>query len=154
MFLRLYFVISALVHTGYQASLAGRRACRTQGFNMTLSYLTKTYLQEAPIQTVSTMTLSVTIVFAYIVRIWESPFYTAASDGTDALTPFDSYLNACWFIIITITTVGYGDYTPVTPMGRFFSILVCFVGTFLISILIATFTNAIKLSQPQQLALV
>ena len=41
-----------------------------------------------------------------------------------------------WLIIATITTIGYGDITPKTPLGRFFSGLCAFVG------------NAITLSLP------
>ena len=36
--------------------------------------------------------------------------------------------NALWWSVITITTVGYGDYTPVTTIGRMIAVVVMFSG--------------------------
>ncbi|KAJ1481146.1 hypothetical protein T484DRAFT_1808555 [Baffinella frigidus] len=40
-------------------------------------------------------------------------------------------LNSMWFIYVTLTTVGYGDMSPDTNFGRFFSVLACFLGILL-----------------------
>jgi voltage-gated potassium channel len=36
--------------------------------------------------------------------------------------------NALWWAVVTITTVGYGDYYPVTSVGRIIAIFVMFSG--------------------------
>ena len=49
--------------------------------------------------------------------------------------------NPFWWAIVTMTTVGYGDFAPVTTAGRLFSIIVMFGGISLISLLTATISS-------------
>lgn len=44
-----------------------------------------------------------------------------------------SALDALYFSVITLTTVGYGDLAPQTPAGKLFTILYVLVGLGLIS---------------------
>lgn len=43
-----------------------------------------------------------------------------------------SYLDAAYFSVMTISTVGYGDITPVTTIGKLFTIfyVLCGLGVF------------------------
>ena len=41
---------------------------------------------------------------------------------------FSSIPRAMWWSIITLTTVGYGDVSPVTPLGQFLGALVAIMG--------------------------
>jgi voltage-gated potassium channel len=49
--------------------------------------------------------------------------------------------NPFWWTIVTMTTVGYGDFTPETLPGRFFAVIVMFAGISLISLLTATISS-------------
>jgi voltage-gated potassium channel Kch len=50
-------------------------------------------------------------------------------------------LDALWWCIATVTTVGYGDVVPVTDLGRVVAIVYMFFGITLIAILLAVITN-------------
>lgn len=55
--------------------------------------------------------------------------------------------NALWWSFVTITTVGYGDISPSTPVGRFIAVVLMLVGIGFLSMLtgtIATFFLNIK----------
>ena len=41
---------------------------------------------------------------------------------------FGSVPAAMWWSLVTLTTVGYGDVTPITPLGRIFGGAVTILG--------------------------
>ncbi|KAL9950896.1 hypothetical protein ACROYT_G043467 [Oculina patagonica] len=49
-------------------------------------------------------------------------------ESTDESTTFTSIPATFWFIIVTMTTVGYGDMTPATVAGKIFSALCAVFG--------------------------
>lgn len=49
-------------------------------------------------------------------------------------TQFNNIPNCIYWAIVTLTTVGYGDITPVTPMGRFLSGMVMMLGYTIIAV--------------------
>lgn len=49
---------------------------------------------------------------------------------------FETYLNALYWVMTTLATVGYGDYAPTTPAGRVFTILLYASGIGLVSLCI------------------
>ena len=41
---------------------------------------------------------------------------------------FDNIFKAAWFVIVTLSTVGYGDISPVTPLGKFLTVPIIVAG--------------------------
>ncbi|MCT8088476.1 ion transporter [Acinetobacter sp. C_4_1] len=41
---------------------------------------------------------------------------------------FTSIPASMWWAVVTLTTVGYGDVTPITPLGRFFGAIITILG--------------------------
>jgi len=52
-----------------------------------------------------------------------------------------SFPEALWWAVVTMTTVGYGDYTPQGPSGRLLAVLVMFTGISLVSFLTASIAS-------------
>jgi len=64
-------------------------------------------------------------------------------EGAGQNPNINSLFDAIYWAVVTVTTVGYGDITPVTHEGRFVSMLVIITGvgamTFLTSIIVSAF---------------
>ncbi len=55
-------------------------------------------------------------------------------EGTQPETQFNNIPNSIYWAIVTMTTVGYGDITPVTAAGRFLSAFVMLMGYTIIAV--------------------
>lgn len=73
----------------------------------------------------------VSLVSAYI-------FFLIEARQNDNLNSFGT---AVWWVIVSITTVGYGDVAPVTAAGRVLGVLVIFAGVALFSMFTATISS-------------
>ncbi len=73
-----------------------------------------------------------------IILILISAFIITFIEGKDSdpTVKIKSFFDAVWWTIVTITTVGYGDYYPVTIMGRLLGIVIIIAGF----IIFSTFT--------------
>lgn len=55
-------------------------------------------------------------------------------EGDAAGSSFINIPNSIYWAIVTMTTVGYGDITPVTPLGRFLSAMTMLLGYTIIAV--------------------
>jgi hypothetical protein len=67
--------------------------------------------------------------------------FHASEIPTKGTQNLDFFANSLWFIIVTITTVGYGDAYPKTHFGRAVSAISCIFGIFLISLITASLST-------------
>lgn len=69
--------------------------------------------------------------------------------GTDAIS---SYSDALWLSIVTLTTVGYGDISPVTGAGKLIAVILMLSGIGFLSLFTSTISSYfISLKRKQEL---
>jgi len=55
-------------------------------------------------------------------------------DMSDPGSPFHSIIEAFWWSIVTMSTVGYGDYVPKTPLGKIVGVFCALMGILVIAL--------------------
>ena len=55
-----------------------------------------------------------------------------------------------WLIITSVTTVGYGDVTPQSNLGRLLTIMSCFAGNFIFQIITLVLTKKLQLNYEEE----
>ena len=133
--LRTFFIFITILYISIFMTVKSQYMCRKYSFQNSLLYCLKCFAQYKPIQLYISGFLIILFTMAYAVRIFERP-------ANDIL---DSYSDSLWLIIITMTTVGYGDITVKTLGGRIISMFSCLCGVFLTSMIIVTITNFLNL---------
>lgn len=61
----------------------------------------------------------------------------------------DSYFDGLWWAVTTLTTVGYGDYVPITDLGRVIGIILQLIGTMMFGMVIAIISSYVSRIQDE-----
>jgi hypothetical protein len=99
-----------------------------------VSFAIKAELKERPYFVMSIVMFISIFIFGTALRTAERPF--KETSGQD----WEYVWNGMWCIVITMTTVGFGDFYPSTHLGRLIGVLACFWGTFLVSLMVVSLT--------------
>ena len=81
------------------------------------------------------------MLYLLIAEIWPSAF-----NGFDQAEWTENFFAAIYYSFVTLTTLGYGEITPVLPIARFLAIAEAIVGVFYIAILVASLVG-VRLSE-------
>ncbi|KAA3631325.1 MAG: ion transporter [Bacteroidetes bacterium] len=76
--------------------------------------------------------ITVFLTFVMLLTVLIGSIMYLIEGGVDS--GFTSIPRAVYWAIVTLTTVGYGDITPVTPIGQFFSAAVMILGYAIIAV--------------------
>ncbi|MEH0153979.1 transporter substrate-binding domain-containing protein [Limibacter armeniacum] len=90
------------------------------------------------------ISLLIVIVFTFGTIVW---FVEKKSNHSEFRDGPMGILDGIWWSTVTITTVGYGDKTPKTVLGRIISMVWMFAAISLISSFTATITSKLTLDQ-------
>ena len=61
-----------------------------------------------------------------------------AFNGIEQLVWYDNFADVAYYSYVTLTTLGYGDISPVAPIARFLVYMEAVVGVFYMAILVAS----------------
>lgn len=108
----------------------------------------KSKFVEAATQTLIITFFVSALVIAYVLRIFERPLSDVSEQN------YNSFYTSFWNVIITMTTVGYGDVYPKSIGGRILGMTMCIWGVLLMSLFVVTVSQQLELTTMQQNAYV
>lgn len=94
-------------------------------------------LSRAGQQLFTTLAMALSLVYISAVVL-----YFVEGIGGEHQESFASIPRAIWWAIATLTTVGYGDVYPVTPLGRFFASIIAIAGIGMVALPAGVFASA------------
>ena len=138
MFTRLYLLVKLFGRFSKYQSVQVIRLCYNYYVDATIGFSIRAFLKNNP-YALALMCLIVVIgVCGYGIQTFEAP-------ATFGLV-YELEPNSYWNVIITLSTVGYGDIFPKTHYGRMFSTLAMFCGQFTNSLIIMAMTITAQFS--------
>jgi hypothetical protein len=104
----------------------------------------KKIISDNPVTVLFAAFIATLSIFAYFVTIFERPGVNRSSYPSTILGYKHIYNQAWWYIWTTMTTIGYGDWYPLTPLGRVSAVLASLCGLVLTAILISAIMNVFQ----------
>ncbi|KRX03311.1 hypothetical protein PPERSA_05669 [Pseudocohnilembus persalinus] len=135
---KLFIVVRTLLLSTKWFSNSSNRVCNMYGKKPNVLFVFKALMQSNPYLCLFFVYSITLIFFGFALKISEAPLYRTGQVG------FKSYANSFWTIIVTMTTIGYGDFYPYTILGRIIIFIVCLIGSLITSLMIVSLTQTLE----------
>lgn len=139
MYLRVFLIIRAFVNYSSFQNNKARALCRDYKVKANFRFLIKCLVVKYPIITISALATMWVLVFTIIFRVYERP----ADDLSNFI--YKNFMTSLWFMLENMTTLGYGDYYPVTYPGRIVCVLSYVIGAVIFSLMIVSLQKNVDL---------
>ncbi|MFW7415747.1 potassium channel family protein [Demequina sp. SO4-18] len=78
------------------------------------------------------------VVVSVVLLLWIGSVAVLSAEREVADSAINNFGDALWWAIVTVTTVGYGDFSPVSVTGRVVAVVMMLVGIALIGVVTAS----------------
>ena len=120
--LRLFVIFKIIKIYNTYTNSRGQKINSYFGNTMIWTFLYRTNLKNNGFLTIAVIFIIIVFGISYIFKVFEN---YQTNETTDE---FGNYFNCLWFIIQSITILGFGDLTPSTVIGRIISGVMCILG--------------------------
>lgn len=155
MMIRIYHVFRFFFTFSYWETPRAQTICTWMNTNASTGFTIKAYLKIIPYICLIIGVIFVMVVCGLATQLFE--YYNGVlmkSMGTSerntnaplvsTMLSFNNVYSSFWLMLVTMTTVGYGDIYPTTYFGRVIAIAGCVAGTFILSLLVVFLNQTIS----------
>ncbi|KAJ1454918.1 hypothetical protein M885DRAFT_617767 [Pelagophyceae sp. CCMP2097] len=143
---RLYKVVRVICEQSYYDDEHVQAVGALNHITISQSFVLKCVIRRSPLFTLGSSGILMTCWGAYNIRLWERTLYM---DEELRFTSAD-WSNAFWLVFVTMTSVGYGDYTLKTHLGRTTASVCVLLFTLFISLFIGVVADEMQLGDRQE----
>ena len=147
MMFRIYHIFRLFLSFSYWQTPRANTICNWMNTRATKSFALKAYLKNYPyicliIGILFLMIISglATQLFEYyngvLMRSMGDNDYNTNYTFVSTMLNFSNVYNSLWLMLMTMTTVGFGEIYPTTYFGRIIAIIACIIGNFILSLLV------------------
>lgn len=111
------------------------KLARSYNFSANTRFAFKGLLTESPMMTNFWLVIISMVWFTFLSRTLERPYHDANGDMS-----FNNWANVCYFVMQTMTTIGYGDLLPISFQGKALAMIIAYYGVFMMSLFVAIAT--------------
>lgn len=138
MLCRVYLLYEAVVSSSVFTSTRASRMCRIYSTKDSGSFGAKSFFNAHPLACLTVLYVSLVVVFSRMLSLAEAKN-----------SNFLSYDDFVWCIIVTMGTIGYGDYFPATYLGRIIAFSAAISGIIWASLLILTLSQYLAMNSKE-----
>ena len=144
-FLRVYSYYSKWTST------LANSICQKYKIEAGIHFAIKAELKKRPYLMLGFMVIASLFFLGYGIRTFEYGIFDPNKEY-DLINPLGKLENCYWLIIVTMTTVGYGEMYPKSHFGRFIAVIACIVGMLLVSLIVVSLTIISEFSNEEKKA--
>jgi len=142
--LRLIYLIRAAINYSIFSDNYAIIVCKEHKVANNIRFAIKCLLKTLHIKLVMLFFCAGVIVFGFMLRIFDRPFWVQKGS-----IEFDSFFVPMWCVFVTMLTIGYGDYYPITLIGKIIIYISALWGVFICSLIIVCLQGLLDLSNDQ-----
>jgi hypothetical protein len=142
--LRLIFLIRAALNYSIFSDNYAIMMSKEHKVSNNIRFAIKCLLKTQHIKLVMLFFCAGVVIFGFMLRIFDRPFWVQKGS-----IEFDSFFVPMWTVFVTMLTIGYGDYYPITFLGKVIVYAGALWGVFICSLIIVCLQGLLDLSNDQ-----
>jgi hypothetical protein len=101
------------------------------------------FIEHTPIM-LGYCSLIICSMLSYMLKILNQPLELNDTNN------YKTFGNCFWYVVVTMTTVGYGDIYPETTLERLIGYLISITGTVVVALVVSFFTDQVNLEDDEK----
>ena len=142
--IKIYFCFKTVKHFTIYYSVNAMEICQKHYFELNSTFVFKAIQKDKPFIVLFTILLVTCVCLGLALRIFELHYWEARPVVEQN---WEYFSNALWCIFVTMCTVGYGDFFPITYTGRIISTISCIVGLYFMTMLMVLMSQKSALKE-------